>query len=84
MSRLVDMLIETDCQLRNLSIVNANHTDVSFTKITNFIREAEKLEELDLSWSKLPPTSWRRLLEVLKDNKQLRVLNISHNKILED
>ena len=68
-SRLIELLIETDCQLRSLAIVNANHTDNSFEKITTFVQEAEKLEDLDLSWSKLPPTSWRRLLEVLKENR---------------
>jgi hypothetical protein len=41
------------------------------------------LEDLDLSWSKLPPSSWRKLLAVIKENRKLVSLNISYNKILE-
>ena len=49
-----------------------------------YLRESESLRELDLSWSKLPPVSWRKFLAAIKDNRTLVSLNISHNKILED
>ena len=52
--------------------------------MTQYLRESDSLRELDLSWSKLPPSSWRKFLAVIKTNRTLTSLNISHNKILED
>lgn len=37
-SRLIDMLIETECQLKVLAIVNANHTENSFERLSNFVK----------------------------------------------
>ena len=83
-SQLVDLLLETDSQLSKLALINANQTESSFDKIIMFLRESDFLKELDLSWSKLPPTSWRKFLSVVTENRQLASLNLSHNKILED
>ena len=38
---------------------------------------------MDLSWTKLRPECWLSFLTVVKENKSLVSLNISHNKILE-
>ena len=76
--------METGSQLRVLSLVNANQTENSFDKVIKYLKESEHLKELDLSWSKLPPTSWRKFLAVVSENKSLAALNLSHNKILED
>ena len=38
---------------------------------------------MDLSWTKLRPECWLSFLQIVKENKSLVSLNISHNKILE-
>ena len=83
-SKLMDLLRDTNSQLSKLALVNAHQTESSFDKVINFLKESDHLKELDLSWSKLPPTSWKKFLAVVADNRQLATLNISHNKVLED
>ena len=61
--------MSTNSQLSKLSLVNANQTENSFDKVINFLKESEYLKELDLSWSKLPPTSWKKLLHVIAENR---------------
>ena len=67
--KLIDLLFETNSQLKTLSLVNANQTESSFDKIIQFLRESEFLQDLDLSWNKLPPTSWRKFLAVIAENR---------------
>ena len=81
--RLMEMIIDTKCQLRKLGLVNANHSESSFGKIIEFLRESDYLEELDLSWSKMRVEQWIKFLEVIKDNRKLVYLNISYNTIQE-
>lgn len=82
--KLMDLLAETNSQLSKLALVNAHQTESSFEKVIGFLKQSEHLRELDLSWSKLPPTSWRKFLAVIAENRQLAALNLSHNKLLED
>ena len=82
--RLCDLLLETDSQLRSFALVNSHQTETSFDKVINLLEQSEYLSELDLSWSKLKPAHWKKFLAVIKENRQLSVLNLSHNKLLED
>ena len=80
----MDLLLETNSQLQRLAIINANQTEHSFDRVINYLKHSQFLRELDLSWSKLNPHSWKKLLVVIKENRQLTSLNIGYNKILED
>lgn len=41
------------------------------------------LRELDLSWTVIRENSWDKLLDTIKDHSSLRMLNLSHNHLLE-
>ena len=43
-----------------------------------------RLRDLNVSWQCLRPAVFAQLLEVIKENRFLQSVNISHNKILED
>mgnify|MGYP003904736935 CR=1 FL=1 len=82
--RLLDLLLETNCQLHRLALVHASHNENSIDKIIQFMQTCGHLQELDLSWSKLSLLQWRNFMLAVKDNRQLVSLNLSFNKLLED
>ena len=45
---------------------------------------SEYLKELDLSWSMLRPSSFRRFMESLRHNRQLTHLTLSYNILMEN
>ena len=57
-NHLMELILDTRCQLRSLALVNANLSDASFEKICQFLEESDYLKELDLSWSKLGLNCW--------------------------
>ena len=52
-------------------------------KVTEFLAESERLEDLDLSWNALIPTDFAEFFLVLSKNTTLRTLNLSCNTIIE-
>ena len=67
--------------LRKLQLIQLNMTDESFNQFVEYVRKCQ-LEELDLRESKVTAAQFLTMLEVLKNNKQLKWLNLSHNNLV--
>ena len=72
------------CEIRIFSLVNVHHSEESFDKLCQYVRESKRLEHLNVSWQCLRPSVFHQFLKIIRDNRQLVNLNISWNKILED
>ena len=81
--QLADTLIENRNRLKKFTLINVQHSDRSFERITDFIRESEHLQEVDLSWSMVRPQQMLKLLKVIEGNRKLTNLTLSHNLLLE-
>ena len=51
--------------------------------VARFLGDSSYLEDLDLSWNNLIPTDFKYFLEVLTNNRTLRVLNLSCNMLVD-
>ena len=80
---LMTQLAEQEARLRVLALVNTNQTERSFRSIVNFLEITQYLRELDLSWTVIRENQWPILLDAVKDHSSLRMLNLSHNLLLE-
>ena len=70
--------------LRKLSLVNANLLEDSFEDLCQFVDDANYLQEIDVSWNKLRPISFYRLLDIIAKNNQLMYLNLSYNQLFDN
>lgn len=80
--KLVKMLHRSS--LRKLSLVNANLLEDSFEDLCLFVDDASYLQEIDVSWNKLRPNSFFRLLDIIANNNQLMYLNLSYNQLFDN
>jgi hypothetical protein len=64
-------------QLSSLALVNANHSQASFDKVIEFVRTSKYLEKIDLTWSMRTPAAFKKLFEVMRDNKKLTMVSVS-------
>lgn len=80
---LMTQLTEQDARLRVLALVNTTQTERSFRTVVEFLDNTQYLRELDLSWTVIRENQWPLLLAAVKDHSSLRMLNISHNLLLE-
>ena len=75
-------IIRKRSQLRKLSLINVLHSDGPYLSVVEYLQESEHLQELDVSWSTVRPLTTAKLIEALKDNRQLTYLSLAHNKLL--
>lgn len=54
--------------LRVLGLVNINITDDTFNLLCDYVKDSDKLEELDVSWAAVRPDTMYNLLLILKKN----------------
>lgn len=78
--QLLDTILEKS-QLVKLGLVRVNLTDQSFATLLEYVRTSGLLEELDLTWTEIGKQSWVPFFEWIKDNKRLKSVNISYNRI---
>ena len=52
-------------------------------KLADYMQSSKFIEELDLSWNSMHPTSLTYFLGKLEENKRLSFLNLSYNNIVE-
>ena len=50
--------------------------------VVEYLKDSNYLEELDVSWSTVRPHTVKKLVEALKDNRQLTCLSLGFNKLL--
>ena len=82
--QLMDSLIENRARLRKLTLVNAHHSDHSFEKVIDYVKESVLLKDLDLSWSGVRPAQMLKLLKVIQHDRFLVNLSLANNELLED
>ena len=75
---LLDIL-EESAQLRTLSLVNASFNADNEKKLVTFLKTSSALRELDLSWNNMSQHAYIAILEVIVENNNLLMLNLSHN-----
>ena len=68
--------------LRKLQLFQLNMDRDSFGKFLEYVERC-MLEELDLRDSRVTPEQFTQMLEVLKSNKHLKYLNLSHNNLVK-
>ena len=62
---LLDLMMETSCQIRTFSLVNVHHSQNSFRKLCQYVQTSRRLRELDASWQCVLPATFMQLLEVI-------------------
>ena len=71
------------CFLKSLEIGKAPISKEMLAKLADFMQSSKYIEELDLSWNSMHPTSLTYFLSKLEENKRLSFLNLSYNNIVE-
>lgn len=71
----------TSSSLRKLSLSEMNLNEESFNTFVNYLRKCQ-LEELEIRDSRVTAIQFLVMLDVLKNNKSLRFLNLSHNNLV--
>ena len=82
--KLMELMIATRCQVRIFSLVNVHHSEASFARLCDYVKRSSMLQELNLSWQCLRPATFHQLLSIVKLNRTLVSLTLSHNKFIED
>ena len=83
---LIEQLMTTimkQSQLRKLALVNILHSDGPFLMVVEYLQQSHHLQELDVSWSTVRPQTTKKLIEALKDNRQLTCLSLAFNNLLQ-
>ena len=75
--------INEQSQLKTLALVNVPHNELTFDKLIEYVQNSEFLEDLDVSWSAVRPQVMLRLMRVIRENRDLKSLSLSHNSIVE-
>ena len=83
MGQLMDSLLEKS-QLVKIGLVRVNITDQSFQTLMQIFKTSTLIEEIDLTWAELGKQSWQQFFAWIRDNKKLKSLNISYNRIFHD
>ena len=65
------------CYLSKLGLVNVNLTEESFYELCELVEYSGFLEELDIRWAGIRPSVMSYLIEILRTNKRLKVLNLA-------
>ena len=71
------------CFLKSLEIGKAPISKEMMVKLADYMQSSKFIEELDLSWNSMHPTSLTYFLGKLEENKRLSFLNLSYNNIVE-
>ena len=80
---LMDALL-TKSHLRKVALVKIMHSERSFDKVIEFVKNSGHLKELDLSWSSVRPSIIIKLLEVLREDRNLQCLSLGYNRLLQE
>jgi len=78
---LLTNLIERS-YLTKLSLVGASMTDKTLPLLCEFISSSRYIESIDISWSNRSPQDFDRVLELLRDNRKLKFVNLSWNQLV--
>lgn len=65
--------------MRRISLVGIEFSSESFELLLDLIERVKSLIELNLSWCKFNPSFIRRMLEILRLNRNLQSLDLSWN-----
>ena len=55
----------------SLALVNANQTENSSDKVIQYLHQSEIMQEILISWSKLPPVSYEKIFTINELSKNL-------------
>lgn len=81
--QLLQFMTAEKVPLRAFALVRMNLHTHGLQLVAKFLNESSFLEDLDLSWNNLIPSDFKLFLEVLSNNRTLRVLNLSCNMLVE-
>jgi hypothetical protein len=70
-------------QLQTLALVNANIQDAAMLELGQLVKESKYLVDFDISWNLVKTTSYITLINALQDNRALKNLNLSWNKLVD-
>jgi hypothetical protein len=77
------VIVEEECPLNSLAFIKCSISATVVKSVATFIQSSRTLDELDLSWNDLNPKDFAPLLENLNENKNLRILNLSWNTLID-
>lgn len=66
-------------RVKKFALVNVQHSDRSFERLVELVKESLHVRDLDISWSNVRPQLMLRLLTELPENTTLESLNLSYN-----
>ena len=72
-----------NCYVKRFGLVNAHVEDDMMDSLCLFTQESPYLEEIDISYNKLKPSSFGKLMNTLATNNQLMYINLSWNFLLD-
>ena len=79
----MQIIVEEECPLNSLALIKCGISATVVKAVATFIQSSRTLDELDLSWNDLNPKDFAPLLENLNENKNLRILNLSWNTLID-
>ncbi len=79
----MQIIVEEGCPLNSLALIKCGISATVVKSVATFIQSSRTLDELDLSWNDLNPKDFTPLLENLNENKNLRILNLSWNTLID-
>ena len=83
LEQLMQIIVEEECPLNSLALIKCGISATVVKSVATFIQSSRTLDELDLSWNDLNPKDFAPLLENLNENKNLRILNLSWNTLID-
>lgn len=74
----------TQNRLQTLALVNANIKDESMLELGTLVAQSDFLTDFDISWNLVKPKSYINLIQALQDNRVLKNLNLSWNRLVDE
>ena len=81
-NQLIEELLEMST-LAKLSLVRANLSDVSFSRLCYYVGNNRNLKELDISFNDLRPKRMKEFVDMLALDRKLVSVNMSWNSLMD-
>ena len=85
-TKAIDGLLELLCKesyIDKLCLQGIPFSDKTMPLICKFIETNKFICNIDLSWNRLTPETWKPFLTVLRKNRKLKTVNLSWNFLVE-
>ena len=81
--QLTDELLEEAYSIQKIGLISMQVSELALNNIGTIVKQSIWLESLDISWTSLTADCFKKFLGCLKDNRNLKWLNLSHNTLVD-